>query len=204
MAKWARQLKRLPKIEEMRLWEESIKNELDNLSSYNASNVDVAIEFTEPTAAFNNITTCIKNGIPVVSGTTGWLERRGEVEALCKEKEGAFFYASNYSVGVNIFFKLNEFLAKMMNPYKEYDVEVSEIHHIHKKDAPSGTALTLTEGVLKNIDQKSSWVLEEGESVEAKSEELKIKAFREEEVPGTHSIHFNSEIDSIEITACCT
>lgn len=157
--------------------------------------VDVAIEFTRPESAFNNITTLIKNKVPVVCGTTGWLEKRAEVEKLTLDNNTAFFYASNYSVGVNLFFHLNKKLAQMINPFNEYNVEMEEIHHIHKLDAPSGTAITLAEGIIDNIDRKKAWELDQ----ESSDDKINIKHVREGEVPGTHSITYNSPIDSIEI-----
>lgn len=172
------------------------KDNYDDLQTLTTDKADVVIEFTQPDSAFNNITTCIKNGIPIVSGTTGWLDKRAEVEALCKENEGAFFYASNFSVGVNIFFNINKQLAKIMNNFEEYDVEMDETHHIHKKDAPSGTAITLAEGILENVARKSTWKLKDDATT---ATDLKITDYRIGEVPGTHTIYYNSEIDSIEI-----
>ncbi len=157
--------------------------------------VDVAIEFTQPESAFENIRQCIENGIPVVSGTTGWLERRGEIEALCNTKGGAFFYASNFSVGVNLFFHLNKYLAKIMNAHPEYDVATEEIHHTAKKDAPSGTGITLAEGLLENIDRKKQWVNEPAKT----AEELAIISKRIDPYPGEHTIVYSSAIDNIEI-----
>ena len=157
---------------------------------------DVAIEFTVPGAAVANISTLLKNKVPVVCGTTGWLDQLEEIEKLTKENDTAFFYASNFSVGVNIFFKLNKILAQIMNDFNDYDVEMEEIHHIHKLDAPSGTAITLAEGVIEKFDSKKNWSLDEAKH----ADDLKIIAKRIEEVPGTHSITYNSPIDSIEIT----
>ncbi len=141
-------------------------NNQEELANITPENTDVAIEFTRPESGFQNIQTLISNGVKVVSGTTGWLERKPEIEALTKEKDGAFFYASNFSVGVNIFFKLNKILAKIMNNFKDYDVDMEEIHHIHKLDAPSGTAITLAEGVYENLDRKSNWKLDNIETAE--------------------------------------
>ena len=172
----------------------SIDNEAD-LHSFSSDNCDVAIEFTQPSSGFNNITSCIKKGIPVVSGTTGWLDKWDNVDTLVEEKKGAFFYASNYSIGVNIFFKLNQYLAKMMNQFPDYDIQTDETHHTHKLDAPSGTAITLAEGIDKEINRVVGWHL----STENKKESIPITAIRKGEVPGTHSIEYNSEIDSITI-----
>jgi 4-hydroxy-tetrahydrodipicolinate reductase len=157
---------------------------------------DVAIEFTQPGAAVSNITQCIEAGVPVVSGTTGWLENLEEVKAVCKKRNGAFFYASNYSLGVNIFFKVNEYLAKLMSGQTAYDVSVDETHHTQKKDAPSGTAITLAEGIVKNLPRKESWV--NGPSNEPN--QLVINSFRIDPAPGTHTIRYTSAIDDIEIT----
>ena len=167
--------------------------ELKNITS---KDVDAAIEFTQPESAFENIKQCIENGIPVVSGTTGWLDRKPEIEALCKAKEGAFFYASNYSVGVNLFFHFNKYLAKIMNNHPEFEVSTEEIHHTAKKDAPSGTGITLAEGILGNIDRKKNWVNKETTN----PSELSIVSKRIDPYPGEHSVFYNSPIDSIVIT----
>lgn len=155
---------------------------------------DVAIDFSVPTSAFNNITNCLNNNVPVISGTTGWLDKFDEAVALCKEKKGGFIYASNYSVGVNIFFELNKQLAKMMATLEDYKVSMEEIHHTKKLDAPSGTAITLAEGVIEN-SSKSSWVLGDKNT----AEEIPIVAKRIPEVPGTHSVWYNSVVDTLEI-----
>lgn len=156
---------------------------------------DVAIEFSHPDAAFDNIRTCLLKNIPVVCGTTGWLSRKPEIDQLCMEQEGAFFYASNYSLGVNIFFKVNEYLSRMLNNFPEYDVEMDEIHHTEKRDAPSGTAISLAEGVMRNMNRKKTWVNENSEN----PDELVIKSFRIAQIPGTHVVKFASPIDDIEI-----
>lgn len=157
---------------------------------------DVAIEFSTPSGAYNNIMRCFTCNVPVVVGTTGWLAKMDEVKAACLEHQQAFFYASNYSIGVNIFFRLNEQLAKMMNGYGEYDVRMDEIHHIHKLDSPSGTGITLANGIIANLERKQKWV--EGEK--ALPGEIPIVSHREGEVPGTHSITYTSEVDTITIT----
>lgn len=167
------------------------RDELDHLK---ADEIDVAIEFSQPEAAFDNISYCLKNNIPVLSGTTGWLDRLKDVEKLCEESSGTFFYASNFSIGVNLFFKLNEQLAQMMDKFETYEVEIDETHHIHKKDAPSGTAITLAEGVINNLERIKEWQLDK-----TQPGVLKITAYREGEVPGTHSVKFRSAIDDIEI-----
>ncbi|MFT5619661.1 MAG: 4-hydroxy-tetrahydrodipicolinate reductase, partial [Arenicella sp.] len=131
------------------------KDNVSIISNFNAENADVAIEFTQPKSVFANLETCLKNGIPVVSGTTGWYERKPEMEKICEENTGKLFTSSNFSVGVNVFFKINEFLAQLMNNYSDYSVEMEEIHHTQKLDAPSGTAITLAEGILKNISRNT-------------------------------------------------
>jgi 4-hydroxy-tetrahydrodipicolinate reductase len=171
-------------------------NEDDKFDSPEFKSSDVAIEFTSPASALNNYRRAFAAGVPVVSGTTGWLEHLDEVKEECEKNGKTFFYASNFSLGVNIFFALNNYLAKIMNRFVEYDVRMEEIHHIHKLDAPSGTAITLAEGILSNIERKNVWVLNEAHS----DNELEIKAVREGEVPGTHSIIYESEADSIRIT----
>ena len=156
---------------------------------------EVAIEFTTPATAFDNYMKCFAAGVPVVSGTTGWLSRLDEVKRMCAEEGKTFFYASNFSIGVNIFFALNKYLAKIMNNFPSYDVRMTEVHHIHKLDAPSGTAITLAEGVLENLDRKERWTLETAE----KPTDLPIHAIREGEVPGIHEIIYESDADTISI-----
>ncbi len=158
-------------------------------------NADVAIEFTNPESAIKNIKRCLESSVPVVCGTTGWLEKIDEVKEKCHAENGGFFYASNFSIGVNIFFKLNKILAKMMNDYPQYKITMEEIHHTQKLDAPSGTAITLAEGIIENVDRKSQWVKESNSSME----ELPIFSKRIEKVPGTHQIKYDSPIDTIEI-----
>ncbi len=161
---------------------------------------DVAIEFTRPESAINNILKCFEQGVPVVCGTTGWLEKFNEVVTECSKTHGTFFYASNYSIGVNIFFEINRLLASMMNNYDMYDVKMEEIHHTQKLDAPSGTAITLAQGIIENIERKTKWV-SNSENMEAVSEkEINITAKRIDPAPGTHIITYDSPIDSIEIT----
>lgn len=156
---------------------------------------DVAIEFTTPATAFANYLRCFEAGVPVVSGTTGWLERIGEIKEKCEKEGKTFFYASNFSIGVNIFFALNKYLARLMNRFSGYDVHMTETHHIHKLDAPSGTAITLAEGILENIDRKERWTLETAKQ----PSDLPIHAVREGEVPGIHEIVYESDADSISI-----
>ena len=154
---------------------------------------DVAIDFSHPSAAFDNIVQCIDAGVPVVSGTTGWLDRYEEARTYCIAKEGAFLYASNFSIGVNLFFNLNGYLARMMSKLKDYEVSMEEVHHIHKLDAPSGTAITLAQEILRN-SEKSNWSIDK-----ASDEDLLINVKRQGEVPGTHTVRYDSEVDSIEI-----
>ena len=160
----------------------------------NLNNPDVVIEFSNPEVAFNNIKICLENKIPVVCGTTGWLDQKPEIEKIATENETAFLYGSNFSLGVNLFFALNEKLAELMKNFSEYKVQLEEIHHTHKKDAPSGTANSLAEGIIKNDHSFDAWKLDE-----TKGNELGIFAIREDEVPGTHSIFYRSEVDEIEI-----
>jgi 4-hydroxy-tetrahydrodipicolinate reductase len=155
---------------------------------------DVAIDFSVPTSAFDNISNCLKNGVPVISGTTGWLAKYEDAVNLCKKEKGAFIYASNYSLGVNIFFELNKQLAKMMENLEDYDISMEEIHHTKKLDAPSGTAITLAEGIIDN-SSKEKWELDHKTS----ENNIPIVAKRIPEVPGTHTVWYNSEVDSIEI-----
>lgn len=163
-------------------------------TGYNIKEADVAIDFSIPNAAFNNISNCLNNDVPVISGTTGWLDKYNDAVSLCKKNKGAFIYASNFSLGVNIFFELNEILAKMMTKLEDYKVDIEEIHHTKKLDAPSGTAITLAEGVIKNHSQYSNWKLDEStENI------LPITAKRIPDVPGTHIITYKSDIDIIKI-----
>lgn len=170
----------------------------DELERLGNSKIDVAIEFSQPEAAVENITWAMDRGIPVVSGTTGWLSRKTEIEKLTLEKNGAFFYASNYSIGVNIFFKVNEFLAKLMNETSGYKVSIEEIHHTEKKDAPSGTAITLADGIIKHVTGLKTWHLT-GETANIEHS-LPISSKRIDPAPGTHIISYRSEIDDIEIS----
>lgn len=170
---------------------------------------DVAIEFTNPMVAYNNYMKCFKAGVKLVSGSTGWLAEHGEeVKKLCTEGGKTLFWSSNFSLGVAIFSAVNKYLAKIMNQFPTYDVSMSETHHIHKLDAPSGTAITLAEGILENLDRKEKWVkgtllAADGTlsgSTECAADELSVSSIREGEVPGIHSIRYDSEADSITIT----
>ena len=157
--------------------------------------VDVAIEFSRPELAVDHIRRCLEAGTPVVSGTTGWLDRFAEIEQWCAEKKGAFFYASNFSIGVNLFFALNKRLAEMMNDYPAYEVEMEEIHHTEKLDAPSGTAITLAQGILEKLERKKDWINEAADQKDT----IAIHSKRIDKVPGTHSISYHSPVDSITI-----
>ncbi len=170
-------------------------NNTQALKFIDSSQIDVAIEFSQPDAAFDNISFCINNNIPVVCGTTGWLDRKSEIDALCKEKNGSFFYASNFSLGVNLFFRLNEILAQMMEQQPNYTTKITEIHHTEKLDAPSGTAITLAEGLIEQLSSKKSWINEPSE----KDDVVSIISKREPNVPGTHIVEYVSDVDEIEI-----
>jgi 4-hydroxy-tetrahydrodipicolinate reductase len=167
----------------------------DEFNTYEGlEKADVAIDFSVPAAAVANISSSFNNHVPVVSGTTGWLEHYDEMIALCKEKKGGFISSSNFSLGVNLFFELNSYLSKIMTPYDSYKVSMEEIHHIHKLDAPSGTAITLAEGVMEHSNY-TKWTMD----ASPKENELPIEAIRTGEVPGTHTVTYNSPIDAIEI-----
>lgn len=190
--------KEIEKIALHRKHEIILKIDINNKEEFTTENLrkaDVAIDFSIPESAYQNIMMCFNSGIPVVSGTTGWMDKFEEVTRYCKDNQKTFFYASNYSIGVNIFFSINKTLAKIMDRYTDYDVSLEEIHHIHKLDAPSGTALTIAEDILENIDRKKQWKLDSVDSVDS----LKITAIREGEVPGIHAVDYNSEVDRIEI-----
>lgn len=163
-------------------------------TGYELSIADVAIDFSVPSAAVDNISMALNSNVPVISGTTGWLDKFEDIKALCKQKNGAFIYASNFSLGVNLFFELNKILAKLITPFNQYDVQIEETHHTQKQDAPSGTAITLAEGIIEESSYKG-WTL----SPETAKEKIEIEAKRIENVPGTHKVNYNSEIDSVEI-----
>jgi 4-hydroxy-tetrahydrodipicolinate reductase len=175
-----------------------LKIDHENLQDFNEPNLkkaDVAIEFTGPSAAFDNIRSCIEWNMPVVSGSTGWAERLKELTDLCKDRNGAFVYSSNFSIGVNLFFELNKKLASLMASHPDYEVILQEIHHIQKKDAPSGTAITLAEHILSANKKKKQWVNNTSDN----PEDLEIISQRIDATPGTHSIKYSSAIDDIEI-----
>jgi 4-hydroxy-tetrahydrodipicolinate reductase len=187
--------KTIERIAQQRGHQISARIDIDNQHEFAIAEGDVAIEFSHPDAAFDNVRQAIEKNIPVVCGTTGWLERKSEIEELCRRRNGAFFYASNYSMGVNIFFKLNDYLARIMKNFPDYNVELDEIHHTQKKDAPSGTAITLAEGIIRNLPRKQRWINEESDE----PSELVIKSFRIADIPGTHVVKYNCPIDDIEI-----
>lgn len=175
-----------------------LKVNADNLSDFNSENlkgIDVAIEFTTPYTAFENLKKLFENNVPVVCGTTAWLDQKNEAENICNKNDSAFLYASNFSVGVNIFFELNKHLAGIMNDYTEYNPSMEEIHHTAKLDAPSGTAVTLAEGLIEKLSTKIKWEKETASSKDT----VTITSKRVDPAPGTHSISYDSEIDSIEI-----
>lgn len=167
----------------------------DDIDKHNIRTADVAIDFSIPEAAVNNISNCLKNGIPVISGTTGWLKNYNDMVALAKEQDGAFIYASNFSLGVNIFFELNKQLAKMMSNVSQYKVDLEEIHHTQKLDAPSGTAITIAEGIIENT-QYNSWSLDKANN----EGDIPIVSKRIGTVPGTHFVNYTSNVDTISMS----
>ena len=176
----------------------SLKVDIDNadeLNAVNAAKADVAIEFTGPHSAFKNVMKCLELGIPVVCGSTGWLEHYEEAKQYCAANNGTLIYASNYSIGVNLFFEVNKQLAKLMSQHSDYNVFMEEIHHTQKKDAPSGTAITLAEQILESMPQKKKWVNEFSNDPSV----LSILSERIDPAPGTHKIKYTSAIDDIEI-----
>lgn len=175
-----------------------LKTSIDNLEDNTEENVrkaDVAIEFTGPESAYGNIMLCLNAGVPVVSGSTGWLDKYEEIKEYCLQKGGSFLYASNFSVGVNIFFEVNRRLAELMAPHPDYDVRITEIHHTEKKDAPSGTAITLAEQIQGKLPRKKRWVNHNSDNLD----ELSILSQRTDPAPGTHLVRYHSAIDDIEI-----
>ncbi len=177
------------------------QNNRDSISKADIEGADVAIDFSIPSGALDNIELCLNAHLPLVVGTTGWYEELEQVKANTLAQDGAILYGSNFSIGVNIFFHINKLLAKAISPYKAYDAQVEEIHHIHKLDAPSGTAITIAEGILDEIESKERWVnFVEGSETEVipKQNELLIESHRIEEVPGTHTVLYSSEVDQIE------
>ena len=176
-----------------------IKIDHPNLHEFTKENLlkaDVAIEFTSPHSAFDNVKKCLEFDVPVVCGSTGWIDQLEDIKKLCADKNGAFIYSSNYSVGVNIFFEVNKKLASLMSAHKEYEVILEETHHTQKKDAPSGTAITLAEQILEQVQRKKQWVNELSDN----PEDLEIISQRIDPAAGTHSVKYSSAIDNIEIT----
>ena len=186
--------------------------DVDNIEDFDSpafASADVAIEFTNPTAAFANYQRAFAHNVKVVSGSTGWMqEHKAEVERMCTEGGQTLFWASNFSIGVAIFSAVNRYLAKIMNGFPQYNVEMEEVHHMHKLDAPSGTAITLAEEIIKDLNRKDKWVKgfqhaadgTESGSNEVAANELPIASIRRDEVPGIHSISYDSEADKITIT----
>ena len=175
--------------------------DIDNLHDFTHEKLgkaQVVIEFTKPETAFSNITRCIEYDIPIVSGSTGWFDRLDEVKRLCMERNGSMICTSNFSLGVNIFFEINRQLARIMNHFPAYSAEIEEIHHTQKLDAPSGTAITIAEGMMDEIPRIRKWEL----ATDAETQNfasLPIRAIRKDKIPGTHSVKYTSEIDDIEI-----
>lgn len=173
----------------------------DSISAEDLRGADMAIDFSTPDAALDNINLCFEAQLPLVVGTTGWYDKLDEIRAICQRENQSLLYGSNFSIGVNVFFHINRLLATALNPYKQYDVQVEEIHHIHKLDAPSGTAITIAEGIVAHNDQKDTWVNSVEGSIDEvlpKPNELLIESLRIEEVPGTHTVLYSSEVDQIE------
>lgn len=178
--------------------EVTLKIDIDNSSDLNEQNlkdIDVAIEFTSPATAYANVRKCLECGTAVVCGSTGWNDGVQELKKYCRANGGAFFYSSNYSVGMNVMFKLNKILAAIMNSQPEYNVSMEETHHIHKLDSPSGTAVTLAEGIMESVERKTSWVNQATD----KADEIGIISYREGEVPGIHTVIYDSEADTLEL-----
>ncbi len=170
-------------------------NNREDLKSEAFAAVDVAIEFTTPETAYHNLKACLEAGVAVVSGTTGWLNHYAEIVELCKLREGALFYASNYSLGVNLMFRLNRMLAKMINSVEGYSVDIEEIHHTQKLDAPSGTAITLAEGIIESIEPLNGWVNDQTPA----EGEINIRSKRVGTTPGIHSVTYTSQEDILEL-----
>lgn len=178
-------------------------NNLDELTAENLQQADVAIEFTTPSSVLSNINRCFEAKVPIIVGTTGWYDQLDEIRQRCEDEDNTLLYATNFSVGVNIFFHINKLLAKVMNNYPYYDVQVEEIHHTQKLDSPSGTGITIAEGIIENLDAKKDWaniLVVDGKSNDdnVKNDTLLIESYRMDSVPGTHTVIYDSEVDSIE------
>jgi 4-hydroxy-tetrahydrodipicolinate reductase len=199
----------IEKIATDRKHEIVLKIDYDNLQDLNTENLqlaDVAIEFTTPSSVLANIRHCFEAGVPVVVGTTGWYDELPAIKQQCGEGGHSLLYATNFSVGVNIFFHINKVLARLMNNYPYYDVQVEEIHHTQKVDSPSGTAITIAEGIIENLDTKTSWTniliadeLNNTADENVTNEQLLIESHRMDSVPGTHTVIYDSEVDTIEL-----
>ncbi len=190
--------KEIEKIALSRGHEIVLKVNIDNATDLTIDNLkkaDVAIEFSTPETAYSNIQKCFESNVPVVVGTTGWLHKMNEVKDAAENKGKGFFYASNFSIGVNVFFEINKKLAQLMAPYSDYTIEMEEIHHTQKLDAPSGTAITLAEGILENVNSKTKWV----NNTSSIPNELEIISKRIGNIPGTHTVVYNSSVDEIFI-----
>jgi len=177
------------------------ENNRSNISAADLAGADVAIDFSQPEAAVANIDLCFEANLPIVVGTTGWYDQLNEVKERCLAGNKTLLYGSNFSIGVNVFFHINKLLAAAMNPYRQYDVQVEEIHHTQKLDAPSGTAITIADGIIANTEAKTEWVnnlVGEGEEIIPKNQQLLIESHRIEDVPGTHTVLYSSEVDQIE------
>lgn len=177
------------------------ENNRSDIGIADLEGADVAIDFSRPEAAVANIDLCFEANVPIVVGTTGWYHHLNDVKKRCLDGNKTLMYGSNFSIGVNVFFHINKLLAAIMNPYKQYDVQVEEIHHTQKLDAPSGTAITIAEGILENTDSKTEWInnlVGEGEEIIPKSQQLLIESHRIDDVPGTHTVLYSSEVDQIE------
>ena len=171
------------------------QNNTADLCADRLQGIDVAIEFTTPSTAYDNIRTCIEAGTAIVSGTTGWMQRLPELQELCRAKGGAMIYSSNYSLGVNIAFAINRRLAELMNRFADYDVRIEEVHHIHKKDAPSGTAITLADDIIARLDRKDGWVNVPTDD----AAKIEIASVREGEVAGIHTVTYDSADDTLSL-----
>ncbi len=177
------------------------ENNRHNISPTDLQGTDIAIDFSRPEAAVGNIALCFETNVPIVVGTTGWYDQLDEIKKRCLDGNNSLLYGSNFSIGVNVFFHINKLLASVMNPYKQYDVQVEEIHHTQKLDAPSGTAITIAEGIVANTDIKTEWInnlIGEGEERIPKAHQLLIESHRIDDVPGTHTVLYSSEVDQIE------
>ncbi len=166
-----------------------------SLATIYPQTIDVAIEFSQPEAAYDNISQCLSQGIPVIAGTTGWLAQKEALDAYCQAQQGTFFYASNFSLGMNILFKVNTLLAQLMDHHPEYEVTIEEIHHLEKQDTPSGTAITLAEGIVKKMRHKRAWKLSPADTEDTVS----IVAKREKDVLGTHTVTYTTLLDTLEL-----